>query len=138
MIGYNTEQQLEAYADARGITLTQDAAITLTRALDWLELRPFKGTKTDPDQPLEFPRNGDTVVPAKIATAQLVAAVIYDQGGDPMGAIGQRVLSETVTGAVSVTYSDKGNATTLYPQLTALLRDYLSNAGGMQFSVARG
>ena len=138
MIGYNTEQDLTDYATARGITLVRDEAVLLTLALDWLELRPFKGDKTDPDQPLQFPRNGSETVPDAIKTAQLVAAIIYDQGGDPMGAISQRVLSERVEGAVSVTYSDKGNAVTLYPQLNDLLRDYVANSGGFQFAVTRG
>ena len=138
MIGYNTEQQLTDYATARGITLTGTASVLLTRALDWLELRPFTGTKTDPDQPLEFPRNGDIEVPEKIKTAQLVAALIYDSGGDPMAAIGPRVTQETVFGAVSLSYSDTGNQTTLYPQLIALLRDFVGNSEGNTFDVVRG
>ena len=138
MIGYNTEQQLTDYATARGITLTGTASVLLTRALDWLELRPFTGTKTDPDQALEFPRNGSEVVPEKIKTAQLVAALIYDSGGDPMAAIGPRVTQETVFDAVSVSYSDTGNQSTLYPQLSALLRDFVGNADGNTFAIVRG
>lgn len=138
MIGYNTEQQLTDYATARGITLTGTASVLLTRALDWLELRPFTGSKTDPEQALEFPRNGSEDVPEKIKTAQLVAALIYDSGGDPMAAIGPRVTQETVFGAVSVSYSDTGNQSTLYPQLSALLRDFVGNAGGNTFEVIRG
>jgi hypothetical protein len=138
MIGYNTEQQLTDYAAARGVTLVTDAGFLLTRALDWLELQPFKGSKTDPEQPLEWPRNGDEDVPAKIATAQLVAALIYNDGNDLLEPIGQRILSESVSGAVAVTYSDKGAKTNTYPQLTALLADYVTTSGGMQFSVSRG
>lgn len=138
MIGYNTEAELTAYATERGIDLISGEDVLLTRALDWLELRPFSGVKTDPDQSLEFPRNGEETVPEKIKTAQKVAALIYDQGGDPMAAISPRVTSETVFGAVSVTYSDTGNQTTLYPQLMALLREYLSSVGGNQFEVRRG
>lgn len=137
MIGYATEAELTAYALARGVVLVGDEAVLLTKALDWLELQPFSGSKTDPEQALEFPRNGDTVVPAKIKTAQLVAAMIYDGGGDPQGAIGPRVTQETVVGAVSVSYSDSGPLTVMYPQLTALLRDYLSSMGGTQFEVRR-
>lgn len=137
MIGYNTEAQLTAYAAARGIVLLRPEAETLQQALDYLELQVYSGEKTDPDQPLEFPRNGATVVPAKIDQAQLVAAVIYDQGGDPVGAVGPRVTQETVFGAVAVSYSDKGNQTTFYPQLLGLLRPYLSGFGGTQFGVVR-
>ena len=138
MIGYATEAELTAYAAARGVTLTQPENVTLTRALDWLELQSFSGTKTDPNQPLEFPRNGETTVPAKIKTAQLVCAMIYDAGGDPLQAIGPRVTNETVFGAVSVSYSDTGPLVTLYPQLSALLRDFTGGLGGSQFVVSRG
>ena len=137
MIGYNTEAALTAYAAARGVTLNLAASITLTRALDYLESRSYKGAKTDPEQALQFPRDGSETVPDDIKTAQLVAALVYDGGGDPMGAIGPRVLSNTVMGAVAQTYSDKGNQTTLYPHLSALLRPYLLSSG-TQFTVSRG
>jgi hypothetical protein len=143
MIGYCTEDDISDYADARGVVLTQPENVLLTKALDWLELQPFAGTKTDPDQWLEFPRNGSTTVPAKIRTAQLVCAMIYDAGGDPLQAIGPRVTNETVFGAVSVSYSDNGPLVTLYPHLTALLSEFLGDVnggrlGGSQFVVSRG
>lgn len=136
MIGYNTELQLTDYALARGVTLAQPENVLLTRALDWLELQPFAGEKTDPEQPLEFPRNGSETVPEKIKTAQLVAAMIYNAGGDPLQAISStRVLSERVEGAVAVTYSDNAPLVTLYPQLVALLRDYVGGMGGNRFAI---
>ena len=138
MIGYNETSDLTSYATARGITLISDPSILLTKALDWLELRPFKGEKTDEDQTLEFPRDGETTVPEKIKTAQLVAAVIYDQGGDPMKPIGKRVLSQSVDGAVSRTFSDKGPDNPIYVQLNDLLRGFLVGGGGAnQISVVR-
>ncbi len=135
---YASEADLTAYADDRGIILSGLKSELLLNAMDWLELRPFKGNKADPDQPLEFPRNDATIVPAKIKTAQMVAALIYDAGGNPMAAIGPRVTQESVAGAVSVSYSSTGNQSTLYPQLSALLRDFVGNAGGSSFEVGRG
>ena len=144
MIGYVTTAQLAAYADARAITLTQDESVLLTRALDWLELQVFAGTKTDPAQPLEWPRTGipgvdPATVPDKIKTAQMVCALIYHAGGDPLAAITPRVTQETVFGAVSVSYSDSGPSTPLYPQLAALIRPYLTagSMGGANFRVQR-
>lgn len=134
-IGYNDEAALTAYATARGVTLEQDASVLLTRALDWLELQPFKGSKTDEEQPLEFPRNGALVVPAKIATAQLVAAMLYDEE-DLLEAVGPQVTQETVVGAVSVSYSDRGGSSAVaYPQLEALLRDYVDTGSGNFFDL---
>lgn len=138
MIGYNDDDDLTAYAAARGVQLVTDPDVLLTKALDWLELQPFSGEKTDPEQALEFPRNGDTEVPTKIKTAQLVAAMIYADGGDPLAAITPKVTEETVFGAVSVKYADGGSSVTLYPQLSALLAPYLKNGGGSsQFQVSR-
>ena len=135
MIGYNDEAALTAYATARGVTLEQDASVLLTRALDWLELQPFKGSKTDDAQQLEFPRNGALVVPTKIATAQLVAAMLYDEN-DLLEAVGPQVTQETVVGAVSVSYSDLGgNSAVSYPQLEALLRDYVDSGSGNFFDL---
>ena len=139
MVGYATPEELEMYAAARGVTLELAPEILLTRALDWIELQPFSGRKTDPSQLYEFPRNGHAVVPEKIKTAQMVAAMIIDAGGDLLAAVGPRVTQETVVGAVSISYSDKGPLVTMYPQLTALLRGFLTGYGsGGQFKVSRG
>lgn len=145
-VGYNEDTDLTAYATARGVTLSGDPAVLLTRALDWLELQPFSGAKTDHLQALQWPRTGvagvaDDEVPDNIKTAQLVAAMIYDAGGDPLAAIGPRVTQETVFGAVSVSYSDNGPLTTLYPQLQMLLRGLVggnsSVSSANQFVVGR-
>ena len=136
---YATGEELLDYALLRGIPVTAiEPETLLARAMDYIETRTYKGEKADPDQALQFPRNGDTAVPAPIKSAQIVAALIYDTGGDPLAPINPRVTQETVVGSVSVSYSDKGNQTTLYPHLTALLRPYLSSVGGTQFSVSRG
>jgi hypothetical protein len=111
--------------------------VLLQLALDWLEVQPFSGSKTDADQELEFPRDGNADVPDAIVTAQLACALIIDQGGNPGGEIGQRVLREKVD-VIEVQYSDKGNQTTIYPRLNALLRPYLtSSASSFQFVVHR-
>ena len=138
MIGYATELQLTTYAAERGITLQTDAAFLLRRALDWLELQRFSGTKTDPEQALQFPRNGATTVPQDVITAQLMAALEYNNGNDLLAPIAPRTVREKA-GPVEVQYSDKGNQVTLFPHLNALLADYLStNAGGVNFNVMRG
>jgi len=146
IVGYNDTADLTAYAAARGIALTEDEAVLLTRSLDWLELQPFSGAKTDPLQALEWPRTGitgvaDDVVPDKIKTAQIVCALIYNSGGDPLAAIEPFITQESVAGAVSVSYSDKGPVSPIYTQLNLLLRDYVggnnSGSGSNQFAVGR-
>ena len=146
---YVTVTELETYATDRGLSIAAaDPSVLLIQAVDYIETRSFKGSKTDPAQALEWPRSGvylngaeldDSVVPEAVKQAQMTAALIYDTGADLLGEVGPRVTQETVVGAVSVSYSDTGNQTTLYPKLTALLRNYLTNAGGgMNFEVRRG
>ena len=141
---YVTEAELQTYADDRGITIdAADPSVLLIQAMDYLETRSYRGEKTAEGQELEWPRTGITgldedTVPQKIKDAQMTLALIYDGGGDPLGQIGQRVTQETVEGAVSVRYSDKGNQSTLYPKLTALLQGLLAaGSGGGSFAVVR-
>lgn len=111
----------------------------LTLALDYMQLQSYKGEKTDPAQPLAFPRDGNTEIPPDIIGAQIQAAVIYDQGGDPIGTVGPRVIENTVHGAVTQRFSDSGTSTPIYRKLNAALRPFLSNGGsGMQMVATRG
>lgn len=122
---YATDAELIAYAAARGVTITAlEAPILLTKAGDWLQVQPI--TVPDP-------------VPDQIKQAQMVCAMIYHAGGDPLAAITPRVTQETVFGAVSVSYSDSGPSTPLYHQLAALIRPYLTagSMGGANFRVQR-
>lgn len=122
---YATDAELIAYAAARGVTITAlEAPILLTKAGDWLQVQPI--TVPDP-------------VPDQIKQAQMVCAMIYHAGGDPLAAITPRVTQETVFGAVSVSYSDSGPSAPLYPQLAALIRPYLTagSMGGANFRVQR-
>jgi hypothetical protein len=137
VIGYVEETDFTAYATARGITLIRPIAETLLLGLDYIELQTFSGTKTVADQVLEFPRNKETVVPAKIITAQMEVALIYDVSKNPLAAVGQKVLSKAVDGAVSISYSDSGSGVTRYPKVDKLLSSFLGGLGGNQFTVSR-
>ena len=122
---YATEAELIAYAAARGVTITAlEAPVLLTKAGDWLQVQPITVPNPVPDQ---------------IKQAQMVCAMIYHAGGDPLAAITPRVTQETVFGAVSVSYSDSGPSAPLYPQLAALIRPYLTagSMGGANFRVTR-
>jgi hypothetical protein len=56
-IGYTTDDAFIAFALARGVTVTApNAAIALTKALDYMETKQYKGYKTGDDQVLDWPR----------------------------------------------------------------------------------
>lgn len=138
VIGYVDETDFTAYAAARGITLLRPTSETLTQALDYVEVQSYSGSKTESAQVLEFPRNGDTAVPNDIINAQMQGALVYDTGGDLLAPNVPKVLEQTVFGAVSRKFSDKGGNTTTYPYISALLAPYLNTSGGNNFGVARG
>ena len=136
-IGYTTDDEYSAYAISRGYVLSGDPLVQLQLALDWLELQPFKGAKTDEAQALEWPRDGNTDVPDKIIQAQLEAALVYNAGGNLMASIGKMVTEKTV-GPLTTKYSENGPQTIMYPKLSMLLRSYVQNGyGSTQFKVSR-
>lgn len=136
-VGYTTDDEYSAYAISRGYVLSGDPLVQLQLALDWLELQPFKGAKTDEAQALEWPRDGNTEIPDKIVQAQLEAALVYNAGGNLMASIGKMVTEKTV-GPLTTKYAEGGPQTIMYPKLSMLLRGYLTNGyGSTQFKVSR-
>jgi hypothetical protein len=137
IIGYTTDNEYSDYAAARGYIISGDPIVHLQLALDWLELQPFKGEKTDPLQVLEWPRDGNTEIPDKIVQAQLEAALVYNAGGNLMASIGKMVTEKTV-GPITTKWAENGPQTIAYPKLSMLLRGYVSNGyGSTQFNVSR-
>ena len=133
---YVTELELTNYAAARGITITGDTETLLIKAMDYLEAQIYYGEKTDEDQDLEFPRNDDTDVPAKIKAAQIIAALLIDSGENLFPTGTQSVKRERVA-TIEIEYQDNTSARSTYTQLNALLSPFL-NSSGMSFGVYRG
>lgn len=122
----NTPQQLIDYAAARGVVIDPaDAPTLLVKAQDWLDA-----------QALSY---SDDPVPDDILKAQLVAAMLINDGNDLLNPIGgQIVTSQRVEGAVSRTFSDKGSNTKIWPQLEALIAPYrIGGASMANFKVSR-
>lgn len=139
LIGYATTEEFEAALTARGITINIPSDQALLLALDYMETQNYIGAKTDPDQLLQWPRDGETIVPVGIVNAQIVAGFVYNEGGDPLSNVGPRVIENTVHGAVTQRFSDSGTSTPIYRKLNAALRPFLSNGGsGMQMVATRG
>lgn len=134
---YVTEAQLDTYAADRGITIeAADKSILLINAMDYIETRPYAGTKTDPEQALEFPRYPDTVVPDDIENAQMVAALLIDSGVDLFATVERAVKREKVD-VLETEFMDNAAETPYYPQLENLLSKYYSSGAG-GFEVIRG
>ena len=132
---YVTETELTDYASARGITITGDTKTLLIKAMDYIEIQSYWGSKTDADQDLEFPKNGDTEVPQKIKTAQIVTALLIDSGENLFPTSEQAIKREKID-IIEVEYQDFTNSIKNYPQLNKLLAPFLSTSG-MSFVVNR-
>lgn len=130
LIGYVTEEEYILYASARNVSVSANSTVELTLALDWLELQPFDGERTDDEQTLEFPRGGETEIPDKIKTAQMVAGILIHNGYDFFEVVGSKVKREKVD-VLEVEYADNSSQVKYFPQLVALLSGYLKNSGGI-------
>lgn len=123
---YNTVEELADYATARAITLSLDSELILLKAMDYIETRSYWGSKTDSDQELEFPRNGDEEVPAKIKKAQLVAAVLIDSGVDLFARI-ERGIKRRKIDVIETEYQTNAAESVRYPELEVLLTPFINN-----------
>lgn len=140
---YGDETGLQAYADARGITLTGDLTINLIKAMDYLEIQSYKGDKYSYSQALQHPRTfyeiveGDEagVVADDIITGQYLAATLIDAGNDLNPIVGRETKKEKVD-VIEVEYMDSAASTALYPQLTKTISRFLSSSG-TSFEVIR-
>ena len=144
-MSYATEPQLTDYAAERGIALTGEPSQLLVRALDYLESLDYKGSRTDSEQPLAWPRDGvfidgvelaDDSVPQGIVNAQIVAAVAIDGGLDPLRPAEREIKREKVD-VIEVEYSSDSSAD--YSRaLSAALRRFVSGGiSGGGFRVNR-
>lgn len=145
-IGYVEDTAFEAWATARGITLTGTASVLLTKALDYLELQNYKGTRTDDAQTLSWPRTGvyidgvlidkDTI-PDQVKELQYRVAADADAGTDPLSVRTQGVKSKSVDG-ISVEYMEGSSVSGVSRQTNLLLSKLVAAGGGYQFVVSRG
>jgi hypothetical protein len=145
---YATIAEARAYALKRGVTLpVSDSTVEayMIEAMDLIERLNFQGERRYlQDQPLEWPRSNvwlhDDVldqdeIPQLLKDAQCRLAMDRHNLGaalQPNGT-GREVLSESVQGAVSVTYGATGSGTVspVFNVALALLEPLLANAGAL-------
>ena len=143
-IGYTTDDAFIAFALARGVTVTApNAAIALTKALDYMETRQYKGYKTDNDQVLDWPRQyvyvdnvllDSATVPSGIVKAQHVIALSIANGYDPLATIERAVKREKVD-VLEVEYQPNASATPILRSINAALSDYVASATSVMRSL---
>ena len=143
---YVTAAQLEAYAEARGITFTADPEVLAIKAMDFIESQRFVGVKTLQSQPLQWPRTGayidgfevsTTTIPEELKNAQMATAVAIDTGYDPLAPLERGVVRQKV-GSIEIEY-DQGGMTASYSRAisAALKKLTLGSGGASNFTVSR-
>jgi len=137
---YVTVAELETYASDRGITITaSDKTVLLIKAMDYIETRNYISYKTVSTQALEFPRYlcsmysydceyDNDEVPDDIKKAQIVAALLIDEGNELQATTTQTVKREKVD-VLEVEYMDNSSQANSYTSLNDLLNPFLAYAG---------
>ena len=149
---YASEAELSAYAAAREIDIAGTPSTLLTKAMDYLATLEdrWQGERTNPTQPLAWPRTGvyvygtalaDDAIPQSLKDAQCRLALDVDAGIALLPTVGAgskgSVIEETVD-VVTVKYAEGANNT--QPVFTAamgLLKPLMKAGGGINFEVRR-
>ena len=140
---YVDESELEAYALARGITLTTDSSVLLIQTMDVIEPMKWQGYKTVSTQPLQWPRtdvyiNGalidSTIVPTDIKNGQMAQAIVIDEGYNPNATVGRATKKEKLD-TLEVEYMDSASNTSYSNWVNNLLQPYLNARSGGPFNM---
>ncbi|EOC0146999.1 DnaT-like ssDNA-binding protein [Cronobacter sakazakii] len=146
---YGDVAGLMAFASSRGYDVPEESAeMLLFQAIDYLNLQPWAGKPAKPGQALPWPRSGVTVggepfpddeIPQALIQAQYRLAVSAQEIDLMPGCGGAQALEETVSGVVSIKYSEQTlGATVYFPWLRQMLGDVLgAGASSVNFRVMR-
>lgn len=137
---YASVGMLKSFATGRGREITGDSEVMLIRAMDYLEGLEWGGRRTDPDQPLAWPRSDawfdDYPVPVGKVPRQVISAqcmlALEAMSGELLSSVREAaVKSDRVEGAVTTTYAvaDGDTFTPQYPAVFAVLGSLAAGRG---------
>ena len=136
---YVSVDELQSYAEKRGIVLTINPEVALVRAMDYLSTKSFKGEPMNSGQSTHFPVKG-LGVPEAIKRAQMMLAIQADS--QPLLAPVANGVKREKVDSIEVEYFEANdNGMINFPAIDALLEPYLDNGGGFSgwnISVFRG
>ena len=133
---YVSVDELQSYAEKRGIVLTIDPEVALVRAMDYLSTKSFKGEPMNSGQSTHFPVKG-VGVPLAVKQAQLMLAVAADNRELVAPISSDKVKRERVD-VVEVEYFEAESSGLIeFPAVDNLLAPYLdgANSGFSGFNV---
>jgi len=135
---YVTVAEFKAWADDRGITYGDDAAISadIYRAMDYFERLQFIGNKANENQPLQWPRTealidgyyaDATEIPAPVKLAVYEAIVVEAAGNSELNVQDRKTLREKI-GDIEVVYADNSENRKITPALQYALNKIVQPA----------
>ena len=137
---YASEDDLTKFATLRGVSLPENLSPLLIKAMDYLEGLEWFGVRSEPRQPLSWPRRHvrldehelpDDEIPRQIIAAQCMLAVEAIDG-DLLSSVREAaVKTERVEGSVTLTYAvaDGEAFTPAYPAVMATLGGLVGGRG---------
>lgn len=150
---YVSVAEYREYASNRGVVLPASEDVVgsqLIRAMDYLEIQPWRGAVTYIGQSLDFPRSGvriggseidDESIPDKIKFAQMQLALQVNAGVELFPVVGgaTQVVAREKVGPLETQYSTNNVGTQPYfRSVSKLLAPYISSPGFAQFRAVRG
>lgn len=132
---YVSVATFEAYAAARGITLTGDSEQLLIQAMDYIEGLNYQGRKVSADQPLQWPRSGviidgyyvdSDVIPQELKNGEMQTAIAIDMGQSPLASITQNAIRKKV-GSIEIEYSSSSSNNPINKQINYSLQKLLGS-----------
>lgn len=149
---YVTLAEVKAYCEQRNLPLPSDDEQTnalIVQAADFVDTMEFKGERTSPSQPMQWPREGvylysddeplaNTAIPSQLKKAQ--CQLVYDgtiTELQPTGD-GREVLKEKVD-VLEVQYAERG-AGSVEPQFNkamSIIKPLLESGGGFSIQTER-
>lgn len=131
---YATPEQADAYhalrpsAAAWAALSAQDKAARLTAASDYIDAAyRFRGSKTDPNQLRQFPRNSQTDIPPAVVQAACELAAAMTDGGAAAAAATVHARKRVKVGEIETEYAvtDSASGSRRFPLIDGLLRDWI-------------
>ena len=156
MSTYITGAELTTYASARGIALTEDPDQLVIRAQDYVDGSNFIGTKTDPLQALEWPREAayfkgylipDDEIPDYTGGGSVIkmayeTAIAIDQGNDPLAVVDnsiKKTFDKVDVIETEIEYIDQGQEAVVSQKITRAASGLISaDNNGIRFAVFNG
>jgi hypothetical protein len=142
---YITDAELNAYALARGVTITGEGEILLYQAMDYLESQNFIGDRYSREQSLQFPRVNVYIdgfyyepftIPKLLKDAQAVIAIAIGDGASPLSIVEPEVKKEKV-GSIEVEYKDNTVQASMARTISAAIYKLVKGGMSLNASVKR-